>query len=51
MEMAGKHREKYVFHNRCTYMNPTITPSGRKVSVGEEIKREKNTVNSGHLVP
>jgi hypothetical protein len=29
-----------------------ITPSGRKVSVGEEKKkeREKNAVNSGHLV-
>ena len=32
------------------FQNPTITPSGRKVSVGEE-EREKNAVNSGHLVP
>ena len=28
-------------HNK--FQNPTITPSGRKVTVGE-----KNTVNSGH---
>ena len=39
------------------FHNPTITPSWRKVSVEEERKkerkkeeREKNAVNSGHLV-
>ena len=30
------------------YHNPTIAPSRRKVS---EAEREKNAVNSGHLVP
>ena len=32
------------------FWNPMITPSWRKVSVGEREKR-KNAVNSGHLVP
>ena len=33
-------------------LNPTITPSGRKVLQGEEEERKrKNAVNSGHLVP
>ena len=33
------------------FRNPTITPCGRKVRAGEEEQREKNAVNSGHLVP
>jgi hypothetical protein len=34
------------------FRNPTITPSGRKVHAGEQRRRrEKNSVNSGHLVP
>jgi hypothetical protein len=33
------------------FRNPTITPSGRKVTVGEEREKSKNGVNSGHLVP
>ena len=36
----------------ANFRNPTITPSWRKVSVGEKKKeREKNAVNSGHIVP
>ena len=35
------------------YQKPTITPYGRKVNVAERKKeeRDKNAVNSGHLVP
>ena len=35
------------------FRNPTITPSGRKVTQGEREKKErkKNAVNSEHLVP
>ena len=33
------------------FQNPTITPSGRKVTSGEEREREKNAINSGHFVP
>ena len=34
------------------FQNPTITPSGRKVTRGEneESKKRKNAVNSGHYV-
>ena len=32
------------------FQNPTITPSGRKVTGGEE-EREKNSIYGGHLVP
>ena len=31
------------------FQNHTVTPSGRKVTRSE--KREKNAINSGHLVP
>ena len=34
----------------ATFQNPRITPSGRKVTTSDE-EREKNAVNSGHLVP
>ena len=36
------------------FHNPTITPSGRKVTEAEEEREreeKKNAVNSGHLVP
>ena len=35
------------------FRNPTITPSGRKVTAGERRKkeREKNAFNSEHFVP
>jgi hypothetical protein len=32
------------------FRNPTITPSGRKVTLEERRRRRKNAVNSGHLV-
>ena len=33
------------------FRNPTITPSGRKVTRQKEERKRKNAVNSGHLVP
>ena len=38
---------------QANFRNPTITPSGRKVTTSERRKKEekKKTVNSGHLVP
>ena len=34
------------------FWNPTITPSGRKVTGSEKKKKKrKNAINSGHLVP
>ena len=38
------------FKPHAKFGNPTITPSGRKVTTSEDRKR-KNAVNSGHLVP
>ena len=36
----------------CKIWNPTISPSGRKVTGAERgRKKEKNAVNVGHLVP
>ena len=49
---------KYVFLGdlkpHAKFQNPMITPSGRKVSEAEErkkVRKRKNAVNSGHLVP
>ena len=39
------------FKPHAKFWNPTITPSRRKGSVGEEKEeKEKNAVNSGHFV-
>jgi hypothetical protein len=35
----------------ATFWNPTITPSGRKVTGAERRRRRKNAIDSGHLVP
>ena len=47
------HPKSYFFDDlkpHAKFQNPTITPSGRKVTWVKERKRN-NAVNSGHLVP
>ena len=47
------HPKSYFFCElkpHAKFRNPTLTPSGRKVTRAEREKR-KNAVNSGHLVP
>ena len=39
-----------IFKTTCKFQKPMRTPSGRKVTQAER-EREKNAINSGHLVP
>ena len=48
------HPKSYFFCElkpHAKFRNPTITPSGRKVTRRREEREKNNAVNSGHLVP